>query len=62
MFCQTDKTAQKSEQRKLLGVLCLQGLQHASRARKSEEKMCYLGLLYERERERESIQLFGTTK
>ncbi|EEX17372.1 hypothetical protein HMPREF0973_02774, partial [Prevotella veroralis F0319] len=34
----------KSEQRKLLKVLCLQGLRHASRARMREEKMCYCTL------------------
>ena len=32
------KRAQKSEQRKLREVLCLQGLRHASRARRMEEK------------------------
>ena len=31
----------KKEQRKLLEVLCLQGLRYASRARMREEKMCY---------------------
>ena len=34
----------RSEQRKPLEVLCLQGLRHASRARMREEKMCYCTL------------------
>ena len=34
----------RSEQRKPLEVLCLQGLRHASRARMREEKMCYYTL------------------
>ena len=36
----------KKEQRKLLEVLCLLALRHASRARMREEKMCNLRLLY----------------
>ena len=37
-FLTARKRAQKSEQRKLREVLCLQGLRHASRARRIEEK------------------------
>ena len=51
----------KKEQRKLLEVLCLLALRHASRARTREEKSVVYACS-ERERERESIQIFGTTK
>ena len=44
------------EQRKLLEVLCLQGLRHASRARMREEKnVLFTPALLERERERERV-------
>ena len=54
-------TDTKKEQRKLLKVLCLQGLHGTPRARMREEKSGEVrpGLY---ERERESIQIFGTTK
>ena len=56
-------TDTKKEQRKLLKVLCLQGLHGTPRARMREEKNGEVRPgLYMRERERESIQIFGTTK
>ena len=48
---------QKSEQRKLRKVLCLQGLHGTPRARMREEKSGEVRPgLYERERERERVQ------
>ena len=38
LFSKTAEMVQKSEQRKLREVLCLQALQHASRARRMKEK------------------------
>ena len=44
VFCFLTNMIRRSEQRKPLEVLCLQGLRHASRARMREEKMCYCTL------------------
>ena len=53
----------KKEQRKLVRVLCLLWFaRHASRARTKKCKVLFTPALLERERERESIQIFGTTK